>query len=72
MLRRIAMVCWLLIGSVGVASADAAKDCEKLSGDAAIRACDEAIRDNPRSAAMYSNRGVAYKVKGDIDRAIVD
>src|SRR5262249_4243308 len=61
----------LLIGSSG-AFADAGQDCDNSSGDTAIQACDEAIRQNPRDAVSYHNRGVAYFHKGDFDRAIAD
>lgn len=52
--------------------ADAGGDCEKLSADAAIKACDQAIRQNPRNAVTYNNRGVEYNAKGEVDRAIAD
>jgi hypothetical protein len=37
--------------------ADPGNRCETLSGDVAIAACDEAIRQNPKTAANYNNRG---------------
>ena len=61
----------LLIGA-STALADASADCEKLSGDAAIAACDKAISQNPRDAVSYNKRGFEYKNKGDLDRAMVD
>ena len=33
-----------------VVLADARRDCERLRGDAAIAACSQAIRENPRAA----------------------
>jgi lipoprotein NlpI len=52
--------------------ANAANQCEALSGDAAIAACDEAIQKSPQSAVNYNNRGFEYRNKGDIDRALTD
>jgi lipoprotein NlpI len=52
--------------------ANAAYRCEKLSGDTAIAACDEAIQANPQSAANFNNRGYEFRSKGDIDRAMTD
>ena len=54
------------------ALADARQDCEKLRGDAAIQACDQAIGEFPRDAEAHKNRGNAYLAKGDLDRAIAD
>src|SRR5437868_5822783 len=69
----------LLVGSSGAAFADAKQDCDTFSGDAAIRACDRAIRENPRDAVSYNNRGVAYfrraeayRDKSDVDSAFAD
>ena len=44
-----------------------AQDCVNLSGDAAIAACNEAIRLNPKDAGAYLNRGVEWSEKGDKD-----
>jgi tetratricopeptide (TPR) repeat protein len=52
--------------------ADAGNRCERLSGDAAITACDEAIQQNPKTPENYNNRGYEYRNKGDIDRALTD
>lgn len=76
MLRKVvrvtlAVVIAVLVGT-GTTLADAAKDCAELSGDAAIRACDEAIREDPRSAESHYNRGNEYRVKGDLDSALAD
>ena len=68
----LAVLSYLLIGSSGAALADALHDCARLSGDAAIQACDQAIRQNPRDAVSYANRGVEYRNKGDLDRALAD
>lgn len=55
-----------------VALADAVQDCEKKSGDEAIRACTEAIKRSPKNSELFNNRGVVYRDKGDLDRAIAD
>ena len=51
------------------ALADAMQDCAMLSGDAAIQACDQAIRRFPSAKAAYFNRAIEYKNKGDFDRS---
>jgi lipoprotein NlpI len=51
---------------------NAANRCEKLSGDPAIAACDEAIQQNPKSAVNFNNRGFEYRRKGDNDKALAD
>jgi tetratricopeptide (TPR) repeat protein len=68
----LAVLSFLLIGSSGAALAGAGQDCDNLSGDASIQACDQAIRENPRDAVSYHNRGVGYFHKGDFNRAIAD
>jgi len=52
--------------------ADPENRCEMLSGDPAIAACDEAIRQYPKSAVNYNNRGYEYRNKGDTGRALTD
>jgi lipoprotein NlpI len=52
--------------------ANAGYRCEKLNGDTAIAACDEAIRQDPQSAANFNNRGFEYRNKGESDRALTD
>jgi tetratricopeptide (TPR) repeat protein len=59
--------------------ADAASDCNKETGDVGIKGCTEVIRQNPRNAAAYYNRGLDYSLKFTIDgdaaaydRAIAD
>jgi len=48
------------------------EDCQYKSGDDAIAACNEAIRDDPTNANLYNYRGIEYRGKGEFDRAIVD
>jgi tetratricopeptide (TPR) repeat protein len=68
----LAVLSFLLIGSSGAALADAGQECDNSSGEAAIQACDQAIRQNPRDAVSHHNRGVVYFHKGDFDLAIAD
>ena len=62
----------VLILGITAAAADPRDDCLNLSGDAAIKACDEAIQQSPRDAELYHNRGTHYRVKGDTDLANAD
>jgi tetratricopeptide (TPR) repeat protein len=52
--------------------ADARGDCFSKGGDAAIRACTEAIALNPRDAVSYVNRAYEYLQKGDHARSFAD
>jgi tetratricopeptide (TPR) repeat protein len=54
------------------ALADARGDCFAKSGEAAIRACTEAIALDPRDAVSYVNRAFEYQQKGDHPRSIAD
>ena len=64
-----------LAGLPTVAAADDADTCAKQSGDVAIAACSRAIASGKFSgeelAAIYVSRGVEYKNKRGLDRAIV-
>jgi tetratricopeptide (TPR) repeat protein len=51
-------------------------DCDKRRGDAAIAVCSRVI-DDPQETAhsraiAYTKRGIAWRDKGDLDRAIAD
>jgi len=72
MSRRFVLAAMVLVASGTSAMAGAAEDCVKKSGDAAIAACTAYLSEHPKSAAAYTNRGVAYENKGDYDRAIAD
>jgi tetratricopeptide (TPR) repeat protein len=54
------------------ALADARGGCFTRSGEAAIRACTEAIALNPRDAVSYVNRAYEYLQKDDYPRSIAD
>jgi hypothetical protein len=51
----------MLAFGASTALADARRDCADLSGNAAIAACDRAIRQNPKDGQSYMNRGVEYQ-----------
>ena len=48
------------------------QSCSKDSGDVAIAACSRAIRQNPKDANAYYNRGIVWMNKGENDIAIAD
>ena len=54
------------------AFADARGDCFAKSGDAAIRACTEAIALDPRDAVSYINRAYERLQKGDYAGSVAD
>ena len=58
--------------AASLAWADARQDCFRLTGDAAIRACSEAIAKNPADAVSYINRAFEYVQKGGNDSALGD
>jgi len=66
----------VVVTSLGLFAARAAADdtstCDNGTGDQAITACSRLIKRNPKDAAAFNNRGIAYKAKGDLDRAIAD
>jgi len=69
---RLLAVIVVLVTSWAAALADARRDCEKLSGEAAIKACDQAIQQNPSDKVSYLNRGVGHQRNDDLDRALAD
>ena len=54
------------------ALADARDDCYAKSGDAAIRACTEAIARNPRDVESYISRAFELQEKGEHARSLAD
>jgi tetratricopeptide (TPR) repeat protein len=71
-MSRIAAAAMMLTVGASLAMADARKDCYEKSGDAAIRACSEAIARNPKDAVSLVNRAFEHSQKGDFARAIDD
>jgi tetratricopeptide (TPR) repeat protein len=66
----------MVLAFYGPAVADDRETCKNSSGDVAIDACSRAITSGKfkgRSLSLlYTNRGVEYVVKDDIDHAIAD
>ena len=75
-LAAMAVAAALFTGGSGPARADDWEACARDSGDAAIAACTRTIKSGNYEgrvlALAYSNRGVEWKNKGDIARAIAD
>ena len=72
MLRRL-LFCVAMLVVAGPAAADDTTRCAREAGDVAIAACTRAIHSGAgRPSVNYHNRGVAYREKGDTDRAIAD
>ncbi|KPL54127.1 hypothetical protein ABB55_19485 [Prosthecomicrobium hirschii] len=68
------LVATLFVGLVAAVPARAgdAEDCQRLTGEAGIRACTAAIARSPGDANSYISRGVEYAGLGQHDRAIRD
>ena len=48
------------------------KAAQQDSGEVAIKSCSELVRGSPGDEVAYINRGKAYGIKGELDRAIAD
>jgi tetratricopeptide (TPR) repeat protein len=71
MLRFIATAGLVLLSTS--ASGDSKSDClDNKNHDLRIKGCAAIIQVNPKDAIAYHNRGEAYSLKGDVDRAISD
>jgi tetratricopeptide (TPR) repeat protein len=71
MLRFVATAGLLLLSTS--AWGDSKSDClAKESHELRIKGCTAIIKLNPKDAIAYHNRGEAYALKGDVDRAISD
>jgi tetratricopeptide (TPR) repeat protein len=70
------VVIGLALALARTAFADDIDICHDSSGDLAIAACTRAIESGRLSkqnlAVAYTSRGVEWRAKGDIDRAIID
>lgn len=71
MSRRAALAI-VMAATASAALADARGDCYALSGDAAIRACTEAIARDPGDVPSYISRAFELQEKGDYERSIAD
>jgi tetratricopeptide (TPR) repeat protein len=74
--RRTAVIVAALLGFAAPAIADDLQRCHDESGDSAIAACTRAIETAKLSkhykAVAYTSRGVEWRTKGQVDRAIAD
>ena len=61
-----------LAAAITAAHADARRDCYAMSGDAAIRACTEAIARDPRDVASFISRAFELQAKGDFALSLAD
>ena len=72
MLRTVLVAAGLMLVSAA-ALADDKSDClEGRDHDVRINGCSAIIQRNPKDVIAYHNRGDAYGLKGDVDRAISD
>jgi hypothetical protein len=66
----------LIMSGVPATAADDRETCRNASGDVAITACTRLIESGKYGghdlAILYTNRGVEYSLKRDLDRAIAD
>src|SRR5262245_3825243 len=71
MWRRTATASLVLVSTVALA--DDKSDCvDGKDHDLRIKACSAMIERNPKDVVAYHNRGEAYELKGELDRAIWD
>jgi tetratricopeptide (TPR) repeat protein len=71
-MSRLAALAVLLAVAASTALADARGDCYAKRGDAAIRACTEAIARDPWDVPSYISRAFELQAKGDYLRSIAD
>ena len=73
---RAVLAVTLLLSGAQTASADDLKDCTSAPPDQAIVACTNLIEggkfDSQEQAIAYTNRGVALRKKGGLERALAD
>ena len=73
MLRSIATLGFVLMLVADPAQASPAEDCAQTQdADLSIEGCTQVIARMPNRPATYTDRGVAYQKKGEVDRAIAD
>jgi tetratricopeptide (TPR) repeat protein len=71
-MSRLAAFCLGLLLGAPPAFADARADCYEKRGEAAIRACTEAILRDPKDAVSHVNRAFEYLQKADYARSLAD
>src|SRR5262245_6576499 len=71
MLRIVAATSLVLVACAALA--DDKSDCQDSKDhDLRIKGCSAMIQHNPKDVVAYHNRGEAYGLKGDVNRAISD
>jgi tetratricopeptide (TPR) repeat protein len=71
MLRPILAASLVLVATAALA--DSKSDCsDSKDHDLRIKGCSALLQRNPKDVIAYNNRGDAYGLKGDLDRAISD
>ena len=71
MLRSVVAASLVLVSTAALA--DSKSDClDSKDHDLRIQGCSAMIQHNPKDVIAYHNRGDAYGLKGDLDRAISD
>jgi tetratricopeptide (TPR) repeat protein len=71
MLRRTAAASFVLVSTLALA--DDKSDClDSKDHDLRIKSCSALIEHNPKDVIAHHNRGEAYELKGEVDRAISD
>ena len=72
-MRPLLLALLLFVLSVESVLANDEQDCfQGMEPQLRIAGCSKLIQRNPNHAAVYHNRGVAYGLAGDIERAIAD
>jgi S1-C subfamily serine protease len=69
---RIGALLVALVMAAPSAHAEARRDCASDNHQVAIRACTQLIKQNPRDAVAYYNRGISYRETGRLDLALAD
>lgn len=72
-MRRISLVVAIAVAASPAAAIDDQTSCLKPGAeDVRIAACSRALQAKPDDAIAYFNRGAAYHLKADFDRAVAD
>ena len=72
MLRAFVFALVMMLGTAA-GWADDTADCDQTRNlDLKIRGCSKLIKLSPNDATAYTNRGVTYERKGEVDRTIAD
>jgi Flp pilus assembly protein TadD len=69
---RFATLLGVLVFTATHSGAETSRDCATDNNEVAIPACTLLIKQNPRDATSYYNRGISYRETGKIDLALAD